>query len=128
MTYVKDFVSLIPVPSGKVQHSVHHKTVWQYSLCFESHQLSPQIGNCNAMLSDGSDSSRLGMMSSARMKVDSLLGLCFAATKSVKKELFLFLNTRYITNICFYTTDKILVITLLKLSIFKEKGELKNLE
>lgn len=69
------------------------------------------------------------MMSSARIKVVSLLSLCLVLVKSLKTDFFLYTlhMTCYITNIHSYTTYGILLIALLKLSIFKEIGERKNL-
>lgn len=126
MTYVNNFVDLILVCNGKVQHSVHDKTVWQYFLCFEPQYLSSQFGNCTIMSSDGDDFSRLGIISSARMTLGSLLSLCSVATMLVKNELFLFLNTQHITSICSYSSYEILVKRLLKLTTFKEKVNLKS--
>lgn len=101
--------------------------IWNQFLCFEPYQLPSKTGNCNTVSFGGRDTFRLGMKRSARIKVASFFSLWFVLIKSLKSEFFLCLNTWYITNICSYTTYRIFAIALLKLLIFKETGELKNL-
>lgn len=88
--------------------------------------LLSKTGNCDRAYFGGSDTFTSGIRSSARIKAASLLSVCFVLIKSLKTDLVLCLNTWCITNICSYTTYRILVIALSKLPVFNEIGELKN--